>query len=76
MINIRFTKNEIKNSLHDTFFFLLFRPHLQHMEVPRLRTEFELHLLAHATAQQHNTKSKPSLQAIPQLMATPDPLVL
>ena len=32
------------------FFFKLFRPHLWHMEVPRLRVESELQLLAHATA--------------------------
>ena len=31
-------------------FFFFLEPHLQHMEVPRLRVKLELHLLAYATA--------------------------
>ena len=32
------------------FFFLLLGPHMQHLEVPRLWVEQELHLLAYTTA--------------------------
>ena len=44
-------------------------PHLQHVEVPRLGVESELHLPAYAT----DTRSEPRLQPTPQLVATPDP---
>ena len=52
------------------FFFL--RPHLQHMEVPRLGVESELQLQVH-TAAHSNAGSKRHLQPMPQLEAMPDP---
>ena len=56
-------------------FFVIFfalRPHLLHMEVPRLRVTSELQLPAYTTAHS-NTASKPHLWPTPLLTATPDP---
>ena len=39
-----------KNFQKFSFFFCLFRPHLRHMEVPRLGVQLELQLPAYATA--------------------------
>jgi len=36
-------------------------PHLQHMEIPRLRVESELQLLAYTTASHSNSRSEPHL---------------
>ena len=52
-----------------SFFFL--GPHTQHMEVPRLGVESELHPLAYATA---TAMRNPSwVWPTTQLMAAPDP---
>ena len=53
------------------FFFFFGGVYSQHMEVPRLGVELELHLLADATAtaMQDQTYMTPT----PELMATPDP---
>ena len=48
-------------------------PHLQHMEVPRLRVESELQLLVYATATAPPDPSRVCDLHTPQLMATPDP---
>ena len=55
-----------------TFVCSFFRPHLQHMEVPRLGVKSELQLLAYSTATA-TVESEPHLQPTPQLMATLDP---
>ena len=54
------------NTEMTTFFFL--GPHLPHMEVPRLGVEWELQLLASATA-----TPDLKLHPTPQLTAMPDP---
>ena len=41
---------KILNNYPNAFLFFFLEPHLQHMEVPRLRVESELQLLATATA--------------------------
>ena len=53
------------------FFFVCGGVYSQHMEVPRLGVELELHLLADATTteMQDQTYMTPT----PQLMAAPDP---
>ena len=52
------------------FFFL--RPHLQHMEGPRLGVESELQLPAYGP-QSPNAGSELHLLPTPQFVATPDP---
>ena len=58
---------------NDLYFFkkCFLGPHLQHMEVPGLGVESELHASLHHS--HSNTGSKPGLRPTPQLMATPDP---
>ena len=51
------------------FFFFFLWPHLQHMEIPRLRVESELQLPAYTTA----TGTTQDLHLQPQLMAMLDP---
>ena len=69
----------VKNDkLEDSFFlfsslfsFCFLGPHLRHMEIPRLRVEAELQLLAcHSHT---NARSEMRLQLTPQLTVMPDP---
>ena len=56
------------------FFFLFFlRPHLRHMEVPRLGVNKEPQLPAYTTATDSNARSEPHVRPTPWLTATPDP---
>ena len=52
------------------FFFVFLGLHPQHMEVPRLGVESELHLPSYS---HNNAKSEPRLQPTPYLMAILDP---
>ena len=61
-----------KQEFSELFFFFFLWPHLRHIEVPRLGVELEF--AAASLSHSHcNTRSKPHLQPILQLAATPDP---